>query len=72
MKTLTPTRKLFKPRYVESLPFTDQEMAELQSNVKEHVLKGVCTYCSKKLIKNCSSHSVLSTTIIKMECVSRV
>ena len=51
MKTLTPTRKLFKPRYVESLPFTDREMAELQSNVKEHVLKGICTYCSKKVNK---------------------
>ena len=51
MKTLTPTRKLFKPRYIEKLPFTDKEMAELQSNIKEHVLGGICTYCSKKVDK---------------------
>jgi len=49
MKSLVPTRKLFKPRYVEKLPFSDKEMAELQSNIKEHVLKGICTYCSKKV-----------------------
>tara|TARA_Y100000310_G_scaffold337341_1_gene424180 strand:+ start:656 stop:925 length:270 start_codon:yes stop_codon:yes gene_type:complete len=51
MKTLTPTRKLFNPRYVENFPFTERELAEIQSNIKEHVLKGVCTYCSKKVDK---------------------
>ena len=51
MKTLTPTRKLFNPRYFENFPFTEREFAEIQSNIKEHVLKGVCTYCSKKVDK---------------------
>ena len=52
MKTkLVPTRKLMQPRYVEQLPFSDKELAELQLNVKQHVLKGICTYCSKKVDK---------------------
>jgi|TARA_R110000824_G_scaffold14396_2_gene61342 hypothetical protein len=50
-KKLVPTRKLLKPRFVEQLPFTDKEVAEVHLNVKEHVLKGICTYCSKKVSK---------------------
>ena len=46
---LTPTRKLFKPRHVDSLPFTEKELAELQLNIKQHVLQGLCTYCGGRV-----------------------
>ncbi len=51
MKKLVPTRKLMNPRWAEQLPFTDQQIAEVQLNIKQHVLKGICTYCSKKVDK---------------------
>ena len=50
MKTkLVRTRELFKPRHIESLPFTEKELAELQLNIKQHVLQGLCTYCGGRV-----------------------
>ena len=48
---LVRTRKLFKPRLIESFPFSEKELAELQLNIKQHVLKGICTYCGGRVFK---------------------
>ena len=52
MKKLVPTRKLMKPKLAwQQIVFSDQEIAEIQLNIKEHVLKGICSYCEKKVDK---------------------